>query len=117
MMTTAILGYVLALAVALSGTLGARMQDNGMIAEAYQQRPLAVLTVTLPYGLSGMAAVLYFSWAYLDIYQIVTFFLVLLGLTYWDTSSKPAKTLWNMFAASVVLTVATEVALVLGVAV
>lgn len=114
MLTTVILGYLLAIAVALSGTLGARMQDNGMIAESYKQRPLAVLAVTIPYGLSGMAAVLYFSWAYLNIYQIVTFFLVLLGLTYWDTSAKPAKTLWNLFIAAIVLTVATEVALVLA---
>lgn len=114
MLTTAILGYLLAIAVALSGTLGARMQEDGTIAEAYQQRPLSVLSITIPYGLSGMAAVLYFSWAYLNIYQVVTFFLVLLGLTYWDTSAKPGKTVWNLFMASVALTVATEVALVLA---
>jgi ABC-type sugar transport system permease subunit len=111
-LTTAILGYLLAVAVALSGTLGARMQEDGTIAEAYQQRPLSVLAVTIPYGLSGIAALLYFSWAYLNIYQIVTFLLVLLGLTYWDTSGKPGKTVWNLFMASVALTVATEVALV-----
>lgn len=114
MLTTAILGYLLAIAVALSGTLGARMQDDGTIAEAYQQRPLSVAAITIPYGLSGIAALLYFSWAYLNIYQIVLFFLALLGLTYWDTSSKPTKTMWNLFMASVVLTVATEVALVLA---
>ncbi len=114
MLTTAILGYLLVIAVALSGTLGARMQDDGTIPEAYQQRPLSVAAITIPYGLSGIAALLYFSWAYLNIYQIVLFFLVLLGLTYWDTSSKPTKTMWNLFMASVVLTVATEVALVLA---
>lgn len=108
--STGVRGYLLAVAIALSGTVGARMQDSGEMARAYHDRPLAVLLVSIPYAVSGLAALLYFSWAYLGWLEIATFFVGLLALTYWDTSDRAPSTSWSLFVGSVLLASVAELA-------
>lgn len=113
MLSPEIVGYLLAIAVAMSGLLGARMQDSGEIARSYAEYPVPVLAVTIPYGVSGILAIGYFFWFYLNWIQVVTFFAAIFSFYYLDVNSKPRTTQWSLFAGAVLLCVLTEVGLVM----
>ncbi|MEX1081567.1 MAG: hypothetical protein WEC99_06080 [Halofilum sp. (in: g-proteobacteria)] len=106
-----IMGYLLAVAVAMSGLIGARMQDSGEIARAYSEYPAAVLAVTIPYGISGLLAIGYFFWFVVGWKQVVAFFAAMYFLYHLDITAKPRTTQWSLFIGAVALAVLTEVAL------
>ena len=111
MLTTGILGYLLAISVALSGASGARLQKSGELTLASRTRPLATLVMMILYGLSGFAALFYFSWAYLEWPHIVTFLVVTMFLTSWIAKSKSRLAVWSVLVVSVLVTLAAEVLL------
>ncbi|HEY4541219.1 MAG TPA: hypothetical protein VIG66_02470 [Noviherbaspirillum sp.] len=45
-------GYMLAVAVALSGAAGARLKNSGELAKVSKEKPLYTLLATLLYGIS-----------------------------------------------------------------
>lgn len=111
MLTTGILGYLLAISVALSGASGTRLQKSGELTVASRTRPLATLVMTILYGLSGFATLFYFSWAYLEWPHIVTFFVVIMFLTSWIAKSKSRLAVWSVFVVSVLVALTAEVLL------
>lgn len=106
-----IMGYLLAVSVAMSGLIGARMQDSGEIARSYAEYPLPVLLVTVPYGISGLLAIGYFFWFYLHWIQVLVFFVAVFTVYHVDVTEKPRTTQWSLFVGSVVLAVLTEIGL------
>lgn len=108
-----LLGYVLATAVALSGTTGARLNNTGEVSAASKVRPFPVLALTFLYGLSGLAAVLYFSWAHLSWQHLLSFFVIWLTLGAWVAKSSSRPMVWTVFVASVLVAGVVEVLLLL----
>jgi hypothetical protein len=80
-MTNEVLGYLMAITVAVSMTTGARLFKTGELNNISNRMPFVILVLTILYGASTAAAFLYFSWAYLNWIQIVVFFVaaILLG--------------------------------------
>ncbi len=107
-----IIGHLLAVSVAMSGLIGARMQDSGEIARAYSEYPAAVLAVTIPYGVSGLLAIGYFFWFVVGWMQLVVFFAAMFTLYHLDITAKPRSTQWSLFVGAVTLAVLTEIALI-----
>jgi len=101
-------GYMLAVAVALSGAAGARLKNSGELAKVSKEKPLYTLLATLLYGISGLAAVFYFSWAYLDWKQIVVFLVVAVFLTSWLAKTGSRVVVWTVFNLSVATSMASE---------
>jgi len=110
-LTTEILGYLLAISVALSGASGARLQKTGELTLASRTRPLATLVLTILYGLSVFAALFYFSWAYLQWSHIVTFFVVIMFLTSWIAKLESRFAVWSVLVVSVLVEITAEVLL------
>ncbi len=111
MLSPDIMGYLLAVAVAMSGIVGARMQDSGEVARTYAEYPLAVLAVTVPYGISGLLAIGYVFWFHVGWTQVVAFFVAIFVFYHLDVNAKPRTTQWSLFVGAVVLCVLTEIAI------
>ena len=108
-MSSELLGYILAVSVAVSGPTGARLNNTGALRELGYRSPIVVIALTMIYGVSTAAAFFYFSWAYLHWVQIVSFFIAwfLLGGPLSRCDSKGL--VWTTFLVSVILAVTAQI--------
>lgn len=104
-----IAGYLLTASVALAGASGARLKNTGELSRLSKVKPLYTFIATILYGLSGIAAVLYFSWAFLNWKQMVAFLLVGVFLTGGVARSDSRIAIWTVFNLSVFAAIASEV--------
>lgn len=113
-MSSELLGYILAVSVAVSGPTGARLNNTGELRELGYRSPVFVIALSVIYGVSTAAAFFYFSWAYLHWVQIVAFFIAwfLLGDPIGRCDSKGL--VWLTFIVSVVLAVTAQILLLTG---
>lgn len=107
-------GYVLAVSIASSGPTGARLHNTGQLRAASLGMPMMVILLAALYGLSGAAAVLYFSWAYLGWQHLVTFLIAWLTFGSWVANRKSRSTVWSVFVSSVVLALVAEIILLVA---
>ena len=75
-MNSAIYAHLMAAAIAINGSASARLQKTGAASQASAKYGLAMLLFVLFDGALLLAAVGYFSWAYLGWWPLLTFFAV-----------------------------------------
>lgn len=109
-----LLGFVLAAAVGISGPTGARLNNTGEVRAVSKALPAPMLLLTLLYGISGLAAIFYFSWAHLNWVQIVSFFVVWFVVGDRLAKASSRSLVWSAFVLSVLLAVLAQVLLILG---
>ena len=106
-------GYVLAASVALAGASGARLKNTGQLSIVSKKMPLYTFAATILYGVSGMAALVYFSWAHLNWKHIVTFLVVGVALTGLVARSNSKAAVWTVFNLSTLAAAGSEVLMLL----
>ena len=111
--TENVLGYLLAVSVAFASASGARLQNTGELSRSMRKHRLPVLLVTMLYAISGLAALFYFSWAYLHWTHIITFLIVQIALTTWIARTESQAFVWSLLFISVIGATLAEIALVL----
>jgi hypothetical protein len=104
-------GYMLAASVAFSGTTGARLLHNNELRGGSTTRQLAVVVLTIMYGLTGFAAVFYFSWAVLGWKHLVAFLVCHMTLASWAADIDSRAFVWTAFVVSVLLVSGIEILL------
>lgn len=106
-------GYVLAVSVVLAGAAAARLKNTGEMSRVSKDQPYYTLVATLLYGLSGLSALLYFSWAHLNWRHVAVFVVAGVFLTSGIANAKSKSAVWSVFNVAVVASIACEMYLLL----
>ena len=115
-MLTNVLGYSLALGTALAGSSAARLQNSGEFSTAGRTNGTAnlLLALALVSTASTVAAVCYFSWAFLRWPHIAAFLLSGVFLTGPIAKIGSKRFVWAIFLASELVVLFAESIFILG---
>lgn len=114
MLTVEILGYVLAVSVGIMGPTAARLHNTGEIRSASRSAPILMMSLTILYLVSGLAALFYFSWAHLGWIHVGAFFVAWFLPGSMIGRAKSRILVWGAFVVSVLLAVSSEVLIILS---
>ena len=106
---TEISAYILALSIPIAGATGARLDNTKDVSRISKIAPLPILLFTLVYGTVGVAAVFYFSWAYLEWQHIVAFFIVQFTVASKIADQDTRAAVWVGFVFAVLLATGAEI--------
>lgn len=109
-----IVGYLLVIAIALSGASAARLQNTGQLSGHGVALSSIVIALGILYAITGLSALLYFSWAHLGWGHLLAFLLAGVFLTggIGRTDSKAA--VWATFVVSIAVAAVCEAAILIG---
>ena len=111
-----LLSYSLAVGTALSGASAARLKNSGEFSTAGRTNVSAnvILTLALVSTASTIAAVCYFSWAFLRWPHIAAFLVCGVVLTGLVTETSNKRLVWTIFLVSEAVVVVAEALFLLG---
>jgi hypothetical protein len=109
-----VLGYVLAISIGILGPTAARLHNTGEIRSASLAAPILMMSLTILYVVSGLAAIFYFSWAHLSWMHIGAFFVAWFLPGSMIGRAKSRNLVWAAFVSSVLLAVGSELLIILG---
>ena len=111
-----LLGYSLAVGTAFSGASAARLQNSGEFSTAGRTNSAAnlLLFAALASTASTIAAVCYFSWAFLRWPHIAAFLVCGVFLTGLVAKTGSKRLVWSTFLASEAVVVGAEAMFLLG---
>lgn len=108
MENTVLYGHILAAAIAFNGPSAARLKNTGAIARAKQNFRLPVLTLLLLNALLVFAALLYFSWAHMGWWPLLTFLIVSVSLGHKAGNLNSEGDTWAVMLVSVLAMSTTQ---------
>lgn len=114
MLSVEILGYILAVSVGIMGPTAARLHNTGEIRSASHSSPILITSLTILYVVSGLAAIFYFSWAHLSWMHIGAFFAAWFLPGSMLGRAKSRILVWSAFISFVLLTVGSELLIILA---
>ena len=109
-----IIGYLLVIAIALSGAAAARLQNTGQLSGRGAIVSSLVIVLGLLYAVTGLSALFYFSWAHLGWGHLVAFLLAGVFLTGGIGKTESKLVVWTTFVASVTVAAVSEAAILIG---